>query len=60
MPVNLTNYPNGVTSFGQTVYGNGTLLPSQIPLTTSRYIYCSSVTGSNRSEERRVGKECRL
>lgn len=38
----LTNYPNGVSSFGVPLMGAG-----QIPSTTGQYLFVNSVTGSN-------------
>lgn len=39
----LTNFPNGISSFGVPVIGGG----PQIPSTTGQYIFVSSLTGSN-------------
>ena len=39
----LTNFPNGITSFGVPVIGGG----AQIPVTTGKYVFVSSGSGSN-------------
>lgn len=39
----LTNFPNGITSFGIPVFGSGT----QIPVTTGKYFFVDSNTGSD-------------
>jgi hypothetical protein len=41
--MSLTNFPNGITSFGVPIIGSG----AQIPATTGKYFFVHSGTGSN-------------
>lgn len=42
----LTNFPNGISSFGVPVIGGGSLIPP----TTGKYVFVHSGTGSNQNE----------